>query len=333
MSTEEASYRFEFRARWWRALVRSCEGTERGKRLDPDIEAAYPARPYYMRRPRTRMLSASERRVRPAPASTPSASLMHRRAALLAIALLTAAPLAAQRTPDVPVSGQALITRMHDAYAGKWFRTLTFEQKSTLRGPDGQERIETWYEATRAPGDLRIDLASPTSGNGMMWRGDSSYRFRGGQLVRAGTDANSLIPFVIALYHQPVEVTLRQLAPVKFDYARVRADTWEGRPAFVVGARDAADTLSPQFWVDAERLVLVRLIETMPRDTTQRLEVRMSRYEPLAGGWIAPYVEIFVGGRLVQKEEYFDMRPNVELSPDLFEPAKWTTAPHWKTLP
>ena len=329
MSTEEASYRFEFRARWWRALVRSCEGTGGGKRLGPGIDAPHPARPYYMIPPPRRMLSASDRRVQPGPASTPALPLMHRRAALLAITLMASAPLAAQRAPDLPASGQALITRMHDAYAGRWFRTLTFVQRSTLLGPDGRERVETWYEAGRAPGDLRIDIEDPKAGNGMMWRGDSSYRFRGGTLARAGTDGNSLIPFVMALYHQPVEATLRQLAPSRFDYARVRADSWEGRPVFVVGARDAADTLSPQFWVDAERLVLLRLIETMPRDTTQRLEVRMSRYEPLAGGWIAPYVDIFVGGRLVQKEEYSDIRGNVDLSPDLFEPSKWTTAPHW----
>ena len=261
---------------------------------------------------------------------------MHRALATLALLLAAACTPATRATPatsttsDLPASGEALITRMHDAYAGKWFRTLTFVQKSTLRDPAGRERVETWYEAARAPGDLRIDIENPASGNGMMWRGDSSYRFRNGQLVRASTDGNSLIPFVMALYHQPVATTLRQLEPSNFDYTRVRADTWEGRRAFVVGARDAADTLSPQFWVDAERLVLVRLIETLPRDTTsRRLEVRMMRYEPLAGGWIAPYVEIFVGGVLVQEEEYSDIRPNVELSPDLFDPSKWSTAPHW----
>ena len=267
---------------------------------------------------------------------------MLRHASALAAALLLSTPLraqpaqAAQAAADVPASGQALLRRMHDAYAGKWFRTLTFEQKSTLRGPDGEERVETWYEATRAPGDLRIDLASPTSGNGMLWRGDSTFRFRDGQLRRAGTDANSLIPFVIALYHQPVETTLRQLAPSGFDLSRVRADTWDGRRAFVVGARDAADSTSPQFWVDAERLVLVRLIEALPGAggaSPRRLEVRMSKYQPLAGGWIAPYVEIWMNGQLVQLEEYNDMRPNVELSPDLFDPARWTTAKHWKTLP
>ena len=259
---------------------------------------------------------------------------MRRHALALAAALLLSSPITAQApAADVPPTGEALLRRMHDAYAGKWFRTLTFEQKSTLRGPDGQERVETWYEAARAPGDLRIDLVSPTSGNGMLWRGDSSYRFRDGQLRRAGTDVNSLIPFVIALYHQPVETTLRQLAPSGFDLSRVRADRWEGRRAFVVGARDAADTISSQFWVDAERLVLVRLIETLPGNAPRRLEVRMMKYEPLAGGWIAPYVEIFMNGRLVQKEEYADMRPNVELAADLFEPTKWTTAPHWKKSP
>ena len=31
----------------------------------------------------------------------------------------------------VPTSGVELLTRMHDVYNGKWYKTLTFTQKST----------------------------------------------------------------------------------------------------------------------------------------------------------------------------------------------------------
>lgn len=231
----------------------------------------------------------------------------------------------------LPTDGAALVRRMHDAYAGRWFRTLTFVQRTTFPASDGgADRVQTWYEATRAPGDLRIDIGDRASGDGMLFVRDSTFRFRAGRQVSARGEPNPLIPFVIALYHQPPEVTLRQLAPEGFDLARVHETTWDGRRAFVVGARDAADSLAPQFWVDAERLVLVRLIGRTGGATPRRLDVHMLRYEPLAGGWIAPYVEIHVDGRLAQKEKYSELRPNVELAPELFDPGQWTTAKWWR---
>lgn len=220
--------------------------------------------------------------------------------------------------------------RMHDAYAGKWFRTLTFVQTTTFPQAPGGPRVVTWYEATRAPSTLRIDVGDPVEGNGLLYRGDSTYRFRAGKLVIAVPQGNPLLPFVVGLYHQPVEETLRQLAGERFDMARVRAATWAGRRTFVVGAREAADTLAPQFWVDAERLVLVRLIGIVPGDTTKRLEVRMADYQPLGGGWIAPRVEIMVDGALVQKEEYAEMRADVALDDALFEPGQWGKVAHWR---
>src|SRR4051812_15021211 len=55
-------------------------------------------------------------------------------------------PLMSARGPagsTAPKNGEELIAMMHDRYAGKWYRTLTFTQKTTL--PDG--KVETWYEA------------------------------------------------------------------------------------------------------------------------------------------------------------------------------------------
>ncbi len=54
-----------------------------------------------------------------------------------------------------PKDGVELIGQMRERYLGKWYRTLTFVQKTTL--PDG--KVETWYEAAELPGKLRIDIA------------------------------------------------------------------------------------------------------------------------------------------------------------------------------
>jgi hypothetical protein len=64
-----------------------------------------------------------------------------------------------------PADGTALLARMHDRYAGKWFHTMTFVQRTTQRRADGTDQVTTWYEAQRGS-RLRIDVGDPALGNG-----------------------------------------------------------------------------------------------------------------------------------------------------------------------
>src|SRR5690348_7703532 len=91
-------------------------------------------------------------------------------------ALASMASLAsAQSTPK---SGEEVLQRMHDAYAGKWYRTLTFVQKTTRYRGDGTTNVSTWFESLEhsAPGAtrLRIDIGDPSAGNGMLYTADST---------------------------------------------------------------------------------------------------------------------------------------------------------------
>src|SRR2546423_9582224 len=90
-----------------------------------------------------------------------------------------------------------LVQAMHDRSVGKWYRTLTFVQKSTFIRPDAAPRSETWYEAGAIPGRLRIDLGDPTKGNGALYRGDSVYSVQGGKVVdrRAGRNPLMILGF------------------------------------------------------------------------------------------------------------------------------------------
>jgi hypothetical protein len=183
-----------------------------------------------------------------------------RRWLLAALALAVLAEAAPAQRARPPRSGQELIARMHDRYAGRWFRTLTFVQTTELRRRDGTDTTETWYEALRAPDRLRIDRGAPSEGNGMLFTPESTYVARGGRVVEARARGNELIPFVAGVYTQPVDSTLRDLAALPVDMGRVGEGKWRGRRAYIVGAANAADSLAPQFWVDRERLVLVRIV-------------------------------------------------------------------------
>ena len=244
---------------------------------------------------------------------------MARVASCWALVLIAAAsPLGAQSAPG---SGQDVLQRMHAAYAGKWYQTLTFVQRTTNHRGD-TTTVATWYETIGSPSSLRIDIDSATSGSGVIYTADSSYAVRGGTVAAARAGGNPFLPLIQAVYTQPVERTVRDLAQYKFDLTRVRAGTWEGRPVWIVGSTGASDTTSMQFWVDTERLILVRMIVAFG-------DVHLQRLERVGGGWLATRVEFYRGGVLRTVEEYRDWKADPPISPALFDPGKWTTAPHW----
>jgi hypothetical protein len=218
-----------------------------------------------------------------------------------------------------PKTGEDLVRQMHTKYAGRWYRNLTFVQTTTF--PD--KPAETWYEAGTIPGKLRIDVAPIDSMNAFMFVGDSSFVFKGGKRVAAQEDRNLLMTLGFDVYGQAPEVTIAQLKAQGVDLSRIREDTWQGAKVWVVGA-DKGDTTSSQFWIEQDRLLFLRLIESHkslknPNAPPKLLDVTFEGYQPLGKGWIETEVVIKVGGKEVQRERYADIRADVALQPDLYD--------------
>jgi hypothetical protein len=246
---------------------------------------------------------------------------------VLALTLLTAGALTLRAGPALmdppPRTGEEVVERMHRRYDGKWYRTLTFIQKTTL--PNGIE--ETWYEALTAPGLLRIDVAPLDSMNTMIFRNDSVYDFRGGKLHRAKAMVHPLLVLGFDIYVQPVPVTVRKLRELEFDLSRLHQTTWQGRPVYVVGA-ESGDSTSPQFWIDQERLYFVRSLEPSRKHPGTMLDTRFEKYRPMGEAWLEMEVLFLAGGEVKMREEYTDPRIGVELDPALYETRRWTP-PTW----
>ncbi len=240
---------------------------------------------------------------------------------LLLGTLLGAGPSA----PPAPYpDGQALLRAMQERYAGKWYRTLTFVQTTTL---PAKQRVETWYEAASIPGKLRIDIAPLDSGSAIVFRQDSVYRVRGGKAGKGQAFVHPLMVLGFDVYRDSVSRTIARLTALGFDLGKIREDQWQGRPVYVVGAA-AGDTTSKQFWVDRERLVFVRMLEPSGSGPGSVAETQFNRYQPLGQGWISVEVLFTVGGELIQKEEYADARADVALPESLWDPAQFTP-PAW----
>jgi hypothetical protein len=232
---------------------------------------------------------------------------------------------------DRITSADELVAAMHAAYSGRWYRNLTFVQKTTYLRPDGTpSRVETWYEAGAMPGRLRIDLGEVARGNGVLFRNDSTYQMQGGKVTQKIAGRNLLAILGFDVYAQPVATTLAQLRAEKINLSILHRDSIDGRPMFVVGA-GPRDTTTSQFWIDAERMLFVRLVQTDARRRTQ--DIRFENYVRHGDGWVAERVRFLGDGRPILLEEYSNVHTNVDLDPDLFVPEKWATARHWYTAP
>jgi hypothetical protein len=222
--------------------------------------------------------------------------------------------------PSAPVNGEAVIRAMHDKYAKSWYRTLSFTQKSTIRTPADTMIVETWKERALLPGHLRIDVERATGNVVAVYSGDSLFVWRGDSVLTRAATRNILLVIGFDVYRQPAETTLAVLEAEHFPLAPMHEETWEGRPVYVIGAA-AGDLHSHQLWIDKERLLFVRSLEPDDRDSTKTVDIRFDNYVKLSGGgWLSERVEIFRDGKLVQREEYSDVRTNLPIDPQIFVP-------------
>lgn len=254
-----------------------------------------------------------------------------RRAVLVTCSFFPAA-IGCLTAQDAPRSGTDVLERMHAAYAGRWYHTLTFVQKTTIRRQNGSDTVQTWYESlqhsAKAGTRLRIDFGNPADGNGVIYTTDSSYRMRAGKVAASNAHGNEFLPLIEGVYVQPVAQTVKEIAPSGVDLSRVAVTTWRDRKVWIVGTTSESDSTTPQFWVDAESKVLARMILRTDASSPP-IDVRMDKYEKAGKAVLGTRIEMFIGGTRIQAEEYSDWKVDIELDPGLFETATWGTARHW----
>lgn len=224
-----------------------------------------------------------------------------------------------RRAGSTPRDGEAIVRAMHDKYGKTWYRTLSFTQKSTIRTSADTMVVETWKERAKMPSRLRIDIERATGNLAVVYARDSVFVWRGDSTLRRAASRNILLIIGFDVYAQPPESTLAVLRSEHFPMTPVREDSWQGRPVYIIGGA-AGDLHSRQLWIDKERLLFVRGIQPDDRDSTRTLDFRFDGYAQVPGGWLSELVSIYADGKLVQKEEYSDVRTNDPIDDQIFVP-------------
>jgi hypothetical protein len=225
-------------------------------------------------------------------------------------------------------TGEDVIRAMHDRYQSKWYKTVTFTQKSTTYKPDGTSSAEMWYEAASLPGKLRIDIGPPADNNGYLMVDGTISILKKGVLAKTDHYVNILLVLGFDAYTQDPATTIEVVKGESYDLNKFHEDTWDGKAAYVVGA-DKGDLKSKQFWVEKDTLLFVRVIEPSRGDPAKVSDIRFIHYQPLAGAWIAAGVEVYTDGKKVFTEDYTEIQGNVKLDSGTFDPQKFTTT-HWE---
>lgn len=233
----------------------------------------------------------------------------------LVAALAMAAP------ADTITTGRDLVHAMHERYAKTWYRTLSFEQRTTFYNLLGRvEREEVWSEYIHLPGRVRIDVGARDQGNLIIFRADSVYQFREGEMVVSEPRIHGLLLLGFDIYHRLPDETIGRLESLGFDLDTMHERQWRNRGVYVVGAAEG-DLVSPQFWIDASDLIFVRQIQPAGEAGNSTAEVQFNKYEPLDGGWMAQEVVFLLDGEMRLIEAATNAQVNVKLDDMIFDPA------------
>jgi len=221
---------------------------------------------------------------------------------------------------------KTLVRAMQRQNRNKWFDAFTFVQETIRFNKDGSPRdTNIWYEAIDYPDRFRIDYGDLSNGDAQLFRRDSAYQFKGGELVKSDYNPQEFLLMKGGLYHYETEEVLEKLEAYGYNTKAFHASQWDSRPIWVLGA-EAGDLSSPQFWIDAEHFYLVRRISKL-KDGRQ-LDVHYEDHISGNGGWVEQVVKFYVDGRYVQLENYKQIDTAPDLPPGIFDPRQFG-GQHW----
>ena len=239
-------------------------------------------------------------------------------------------PVSEEPKPEEPAvakitSARDLINEMHDRYAGNWYRTLRFTQTNTFYTQSGGEQKSRWVQNLSVPGRLRIDFEPLSAKSGLLILNNRVTTFDNGRRVDSRRSIQAILTLTADVYAIPAAITLRRLDSLRIDLDKLRTAKLDRKRVYVVGA-DEGDLESNQIWIDADRLLLVRLIQAEKRgERTVVTDTKVGEYKDVDGFPIAHEFVSTRDGKPYFREEYEDVRVNAELPPGIFDPSRWSS--------
>ena len=234
------------------------------------------------------------------------------------------APVTAEKPTGITTSAK-LVREMHDRYAGKWYKTLTFQQTNTFYTSAGKEEKSQWMQRLSVPGRLRIDFLPLSTRSGLLIQNNRVITFDNGRRVDSRRSIQPVLTLTGDVYAIPASITLRRLDSLGVDLDKFHEEKWEGKRVYVMGAEQGDLSLN-QVWIDADRLLLVRFVQRDRRGERFVItDTRVGDYREVDGYTVAFEFTSYRDGKLFFKEQYENLKVNEPIAPELFDPSRWAT--------
>jgi len=215
------------------------------------------------------------------------------------------------------LNSTTLLQKMYARYHGKWHTNLSFNQTTERYKNDSLVKSQIWYEHILYPDKLRIDFDSLKSGNGIIFRGDSTYVISKNKLTRSMKNENELIFFLGGMYFMPFNEVLAHFKELHYDLTKFHADTWKGKPVYVIGS-DKADEKVNQLWIDQDKLFAVRFIKY---ENGTKEEGTFENQVALKKAWSETLCKFYINDHVLQVETYHDVVAGGPIDKTIFEPS------------
>ncbi|MBC5774862.1 outer membrane lipoprotein-sorting protein [Pontibacter sp. KCTC 32443] len=222
-----------------------------------------------------------------------------------------------------PQDGAAVVRAMYNRWQNKWYPNFAFEQKAIFYKDGAVTKEEVWQEIYSQPGNLHIRFNGFESGKGVIFKSDSVYTFDNNQLKAKQRTIHPLVLLSFDVYFFSPDTTIAKLKELNFDLSKLTEAKWQGRDAYVVGTTSPDDNSISQFWVDKERLYVVRVL-TNNKGVTR--DVEMNNYRQIENNWVATEILFKTDGKLTLREEYFNISFPKTVDLSIYDPVNFTTA-------
>jgi len=238
---------------------------------------------------------------------------------LILAAAACQAPPGRNPAPAAPITdGPSLISAMHARYADTWYRRLRVRQEVIFHDEAGAPtRREVWTELIELPGKVRSIIGDESDGNGELYVQGAFHIIRDGRVVQRSPQPHPVLLIGYDVYCQDPAETARALEIAGFDLSKLHGAEWNERPIYVVGA-DEGDNTANQFWIDAERLLCLRIINRSPSGAL--IDIQFTDYEPFAGAWLCTELIFYRNGTLLIYERDLEHSILASIDPKMFSP-------------
>jgi hypothetical protein len=210
---------------------------------------------------------------------------------------------------------------MRRAHPSRELRSLSFAIHTTEYRAGSTVALHSRAYAA-LPGRMRVDALPVSRRTGYVRNRQQLVVFEKGRRVASTNRIDLATLLAFDVFAQSIDTTIMWLDAAKVRIGLLRSDKLDGQRTWVVGAAKG-DNTSPQFWVDAERWRVVRVIQRDPRSPRRISDVRFTDYTEVLDVPVPTRIVVYRDGALVQEQAISNVTANPSLPSRAFDLGRW----------